>query len=203
MALTSLSSIRRQEFRKAAFEVLQTEGVPGTTLEKVAQRAGASKSILLHYFASKQELLEHALRYSESLVRADVVRRLRIAHTPSERLWAVIDANFSPSLFCFPVCHAWLSLCVESPRNPQLQRVQRACHARTRSNLLSAVKQLCAPEDVEGVIATTIMLIDGLWFQAGLRRDALHRDDALSEIYQYLQFRIPHAAVARESMNSA
>ncbi|MGG2476417.1 TetR family transcriptional regulator, partial [Rhizobium sp. BR5] len=34
--------------RRAAFEVLQTEGMAGATLERVAAQAGASKGIVLH-----------------------------------------------------------------------------------------------------------------------------------------------------------
>ena len=62
MRLTKISEIRRRELRRAACEVLQKEGLAGATLEKVATHAGASKGIVLHYFASKQELVEHAMR---------------------------------------------------------------------------------------------------------------------------------------------
>ena len=54
MALQSIGDIRRKELRAAAFRVLQREGVQGTTLEKVAAEAGASKGIVLHYFRSKR-----------------------------------------------------------------------------------------------------------------------------------------------------
>ena len=50
MALTKISDIRRRELRRAAVEVMRREGAAGTTLEKVAQEAGASKGIVLHYF---------------------------------------------------------------------------------------------------------------------------------------------------------
>lgn len=43
MQLSKLSDIRRQELRRAAVMVMQREGAAGTTLEKVAVEAGASK----------------------------------------------------------------------------------------------------------------------------------------------------------------
>ena len=59
MKLTKISEIRRRELRQAAYEVLQTEGMAGATIEKVALKAGASKGIVLHYFKTKQQLFEH------------------------------------------------------------------------------------------------------------------------------------------------
>ena len=64
MKLTRISEIRRRELRQAAYEVLQTEGMAGATIEKVAQKAGASKGIVHHYFKTKQQLFEHAMRHS-------------------------------------------------------------------------------------------------------------------------------------------
>ena len=77
MKLTRISEIRRAELRRAAFEVLQTEGVAGATLEKVAAHAGASKGIVLHYFRNKQELFEHAMREANRELGEEVARRLR------------------------------------------------------------------------------------------------------------------------------
>ncbi|MHC2259497.1 AcrR family transcriptional regulator [Sinorhizobium meliloti] len=86
MALTKLSDIRRRELRRAAVEVMKREGAAGTTLEKVAQEAGASKGIVLHYFRNKQELFEEAMREANAGLRDDVVRRLKKARSPIERI---------------------------------------------------------------------------------------------------------------------
>ena len=53
----SIEQLRRQELARAAYEILQEEGIAGTTLAKVAERAGMSKGIVLHYFKGKDELL--------------------------------------------------------------------------------------------------------------------------------------------------
>ena len=118
MALTKISDIRRQELRHAAYEVLQKEGMAGATIEKVAQKAGASKGIVLHYFKTKQQLFEHAMRHSNTLLRDEVIRRMRLARSPDQRLWAIIEGNFSREFFTPAICHAWLALCAEVPREP-------------------------------------------------------------------------------------
>ncbi|HYN00218.1 MAG TPA: transcriptional regulator BetI [Aestuariivirgaceae bacterium] len=192
MGLTRISEIRRQELRQAAYEVLQTEGMAGATIEKVAQQAGASKGIVLHYFKTKQLLFEHAMRHSNTLLRDEVIRRLRQARSPDQRLWAIIDGNFSTEVFTPAICHAWLALCAEVPREPQLARIQRVVHSRMRSNLISALTALVPPEQCETVALGITTLIDGLWLRLGLRSGGVSTPEALAQMADYLSYRIPH-----------
>jgi TetR/AcrR family transcriptional repressor of bet genes len=191
MTLTKISDIRRQELRHAAYEVLQTEGMAGATIEKVALRAGASKGIVLHYFKTKKQLFEHAMRHSNSMLRDEVVRRMRQARSPDQRLWAIIEGNFSTEFFRPSICHAWLALCAEVPREPQLARIQRVVHARMRSNLLTALKALVPPEQCETVALAITTLIDGLWLRLGLRSGGVSAPEALVQMADYLCHRIP------------
>lgn len=193
MRLTKISDIRRAELRRAAFEVLQREGMAGATLERVAAQAGASKGIVLHYFASKQELFEHAMREANVKLGEVVVARLNRATSARERLQAIIDANFDESFFQPSICHAWLSLCAEVPREPQLARIQKVIHARMRSNLLSALRHLVPEEDVEPIALGITTLIDGLWLRSGLQSGGLSRQEAMAQMDDYLSHRLPSA----------
>ncbi|WP_392711262.1 choline-responsive transcriptional repressor BetI [Rhizobium ruizarguesonis] len=191
MKLTKISAIRRKELRQAAFEVLQQEGMAGATLEKVAAHAGASKGIVLHYFRSKQELFEHAMREANLSLSEAVNARLKQATTPCERLEAIIEGNFEERFFRPSICHAWLSLCAEVPREPQLARIQKVIHARMRSNLMSALVHLLPRAECEPVALAITALIDGLWLRAGLQSEGLTRDIALNQMREYLKYRIP------------
>ncbi|CUX39724.1 MULTISPECIES: transcriptional regulator BetI [Agrobacterium] len=191
MRLTRISDIRRAELRRAAFDVLQREGMAGSTLEKVAAQAGASKGIVLHYFASKQELFEHAMREANARLKEAVVTRLNRAKTPRGRLDAIIDGNFDEDFFQPSICHAWLSLCAEVPREPQLARIQKVIHARMRSNLLSALTHLVPKEEAETVALGITTLIDGLWLRSGLQSGGLTREEAMEQMRDYLAHRLP------------
>jgi len=192
MKLTKISAIRRRELRQAAFEVLQQEGMAGATLEKVATHAGASKGIVLHYFRNKQELFEHAMREANVALSEAVSGRLKRATTPYERLEAVIEGNFEERFFRPSICHAWLSLCAEVPREPQLARIQTVIHARMRSNLMSALVHLLPRAECEAVALAITALIDGLWLRAGLQSQGFTREMALAQMRDYLHHRIPH-----------
>jgi len=191
MKLTRISEIRRRELRQAAYEVLQTEGMGGATIEKVALKAGTSKGIVHHYFKTKKQLFEHAMRHSNSLLRDGVIRRMRQARSPDERLWAIIEGNFSADFFTPEICNVWLVLCSEVPREPQLARIQRVVHARMRSNLMTALSELVPSEQCETVALAISSLIDGLWLRLGLQPGGLSASEALTQMADYLGHRIP------------
>src|SRR4029077_9830753 len=186
-----ISDIRRRELRHAAYQVLQKEGMAGATIEKVAQRAGASKGIVLHYFKTKQELFEHAMRHANSLLRDEVIRRMRLARSPAQRLWAIIEGNFTTAFFTPATCHAWLALCAEVPREPQLARIQRVVHARMRSNLMSALSALLPADQRDAVALGITSLIDGLWLRLGLRPGEVSAPEDLAHMADHLEHRLP------------
>lgn len=190
MKLTKISDIRRKELRRAAFEVLQTEGMAAATLEKVAARAGASKGIVLHYFRNKQELFEHAMREANLALGKAIMRRLKDATTPHERLDAIIEGNFEERFFRPSICQAWLSLCAEVPRDRQLARIQKVIHARMRSNLMSALVHVLPRNECMAVAVTIAAMIDGFWLGLGLGAEGLNRDTALAQTREYVKLRL-------------
>ncbi|KQW30017.1 transcriptional repressor BetI [Rhizobium sp. Root274] len=185
--LSRISEIRRRELRHAAYCVLQKEGLAGTTLEKVAAYAGASKGIVLHYFRNKEELFEQAMREANGALSRAVVKRLRDAQDPEQRVRAIILGNFEEEFFKPSISHAWLSLCAEVPREPQLARLQKVFHARMRSNLLSALRELRDRDEAEELALGISALIDGLWLRMGLDPGSVTRESALKLAFLYLE----------------
>lgn len=182
-----LSDIRRGELRRAAYEVLQTQGLAGATLEKVAAHAGASKGIVLHYFANKQELFEQAMREANSDLRDAIIARLKRASSAKERLEAIINGNFDSRFFQPLTCQAWLSLCAELPREPTLARIQRAIHARMDSNLRTALRGLVRDDQIAPIAFAISTYIDGLWLRLGVAPASLSRDDALKQMKLFVK----------------
>lgn len=182
MPRLSIEQLRRQELTAAAYEILQEEGIAGTTLARVAERAGMSKGIVVHYFGGKDALLEAVMRLANSMLRDEVIARMNRAHSPRERLDAIIAGNFSPAFFKPEICNAWLSLCAEVPRNRAFARIQRAIHGRMRSNLLSALRHLLPPDRREAAVIGITAMIDGLWLRFGLNQQGLGIDQALEQM---------------------
>jgi TetR/AcrR family transcriptional repressor of bet genes len=188
LARLSIEQLRRQELAAAAYEILQEEGIAGTTLAKVAERAGMSKGIVLHYFKGKGELLEVVMRHANALLRDEVVALMAVANTPRERIEAIIAGNFSPKFFKPEICNAWLSLCAEVPRNANFARIQRAIHARMRSNLMSALRHLLPKARAEAAIIGITAMIDGLWLRFGLSQQGMTLAEAKLQTDAVLEF---------------
>ncbi len=58
---------QRVKFAEAAMSLIAQHGLEGVTMRAVAAEAGLSYGSLFHYFCSKDELLMHAVRHSNSL----------------------------------------------------------------------------------------------------------------------------------------
>ncbi|RYH13497.1 MAG: transcriptional regulator BetI [Alphaproteobacteria bacterium] len=195
MKLTKLSEIRRRELRQAAVTVMQRDGAAATTLEKVAAEAGASKGIVLHYFRNKQELFEQAMREANLGLRNRVAAAMQQADTPFQRVWVVIEENLGERAYRAPNGHAWLSLCAEAPREPQLARIQKVIHSRMHSNLMSALVRMTAREDAERLALSISALIDGLWVRLGLGDTTVTSAMALDMAYRFLAGAVPASAM--------
>ncbi len=186
MARARIEEIRRRELVQAAWEVLQRQGAAGTTLQRVADQAGVSKGIVLHYFANKDALIEGAMRYVNLLLRDHVVALLRRAGSPRARIDAVVEGNFAPAFFKPEIAHAWLALCSAVPHNRQFARVQTAIHRRMHSNLMSGLTALMPRAEAEAAALGISALIDGLWLRCGLQTGGIDRDHALEQMRLYL-----------------
>lgn len=195
MKLTRLSEIRRQELRLAAVAVMRREGAANTTLEKVAAEAGASKGIVLHYFRNKQELFEQAMREANLQLKNRVSVAMSEAKTPFQRLWVIIDENLGERAYKPPHGHAWLSLCAEAPREPQLARIQRVIHARMHSNLMSALTLMTTRPEAERLSYTISAYIDGLWVRLGIGDTTVTSAMALDMAYRILETSVPASAM--------
>lgn len=182
MARKSLAELRRAELADAAYQALSQHGIKGTTLAAVAQISGISRTSALHYFSSKDALLEAALRTANRVLHKDALCLLRISRTPWERIYAVVEANLSPSSFNPQVSHAWVALCSEVPRNPMYQRIQKAIYRRHWTNIHSAFAQIQDDQTARDATLMLVTLIDGLWLRCALQPGGMTRGEAEAQI---------------------
>ncbi|MGB3146296.1 MAG: transcriptional regulator BetI [Paracoccaceae bacterium] len=187
MSRRSLAKIRKSEFAEAAYLSLSKHGLQGTTLQTVADIAGVSKASVLHYFKSKDALLESALRQANTVLLNEAVTLLKIAQTPWERVYAVLQANFSPVSFTPKVAHGWVAMCSEVPHDQRYQRIQNVIYRRNWTNLHSALSRIISADRAEVTTHMIISLIDGLWIRCSLRPDGVSREFALGQFEQLFE----------------
>lgn len=157
-------------------------GIRGTTLDRVAKLAGVSKGVVLHHFKDKDALFEGVQRKANTVLRDCVSELLHHADTPLERLYAVIVGNFAAPVFQQEICHAWISLCSDVPHNHQSQRIQTVVHARTRSNLMSALRHLVPITDAPRIAFHLRTVMDGIWLRASFQIEPMQGEEGVAEM---------------------
>jgi TetR/AcrR family transcriptional repressor of bet genes len=192
MILIRIDELRRRELIRAAFSVIKREGLHYATLAKIAEEAGASKGLVHHYFRDKQQLIEATMRFVQAQKKDEVVKRLRAARTPSERLWAVASVVLNEEYLQPGFCRAWVSFNTEAYSNSTLARLQKAIHRRERSNLAHAMAPfLPRAEAAETAIALKAM-IEGFRFRVGVISPTKFDPKApRTQVLDFLKRRVP------------
>ena len=181
MSLTRIQKLRRQEFADAAIEVFAEHGMADTTFELVAKQAGVPKSNVLHYFENKPVLIEAAYRRYLVTYSGEINELLKRAKTPWDRIYAVIEANFSKTTFRPSVTRAHAYLCAEAHRNAALDRIHRIMTKRMHNNLMFALAQVTDTTHANLVAQSLSLTIRGLWLGCVTQSNGIERGDAIGQ----------------------
>jgi TetR/AcrR family transcriptional regulator, transcriptional repressor of bet genes len=163
MARLPLREIRRMGLEKAAFDAASELGFRGFVLAEVARRAGTVKGTVHHYFVSKEELVESAIRYANREFSKAALHIIRAAKSPSERLWGILALNLDPEFFNAHVSRTYVSVLASGIRYKGVLRIYDATHPRIVSNLVFALRHLINPEDARPLAHTLMNIVDGAW----------------------------------------
>ncbi|MDJ0932945.1 transcriptional regulator BetI [Breoghania sp.] len=191
MPRIGMEGARKRALISATVETIHECGFCDATVADIARRAGVSGGLALHYFGSKKSLLTETMRH----LLADLARELKEerekAHTPRQRISAVIAASFAPSQFRAPVISAWLAFYLQAETDPETQRLLQVYHRWLISNLTHEFRTCVhrrgsAKQAAEGTAA----LIDGLWLQRALAKGPADARTAMRLVEDYVERQI-------------
>lgn len=168
MPRIGMEPIRRKALISAAIEAIHARGMGQVTMGEIARRAGVSAALAHHYFGGKDQLLLATMRHLLSELGDEIQARLAAAHTPHERISAVIRGNFSEKQFRPAVISAWLAFYVQAQNDSQARRLLRIYTRRLESNLVHALRDLTTRDHAAELAETAASLIDGLWIRRSL-----------------------------------
>ena len=166
---------RRLQMLAAALEVIVERGFPDTRIADVAERAGVSPALVIYYFKTKDRLLAEAMRHSEDLWYAEMLRRTEAIDGAAGRLREVV------ALTCLPNGEApsdeswavWLDLWAQALRDPDVRMVREEFDERFRETIRQIVRLGIGRDEFRAVdpddfaVAYSAML-DGLAIQIAL-----------------------------------
>ncbi len=185
MPKRGMKPIRRQQLIDAAIASIHEHGFSSATVARIARKAGVSTGIVHHYFADKNDLLAATMRAMLDILRREAVERMRVAKSPTARIYAIIHASYGDEQFAEEVFSAWLALYGNARDSAKLQRILRIYHRRLHSNLLYNLIPLIGRQRAEDVALGIGALIDGLWLRYALtgRPDDAETPRALTRAY--------------------
>jgi TetR/AcrR family transcriptional repressor of bet genes len=162
-----MEPIRRDALVKATIAEIGRARSLDVTVAQIAKRAGMSSALAHHYFGTKEQIFDAAMRRVLSEFALDIRRQLKRAKTPEERVVAVIRASFLPANFTPAAVAAWLQFYVYAQTLPAAQRLLTAYISRLRSNLLSGLRPMLG-DRAPAAAETLGALIDGIYVRAAL-----------------------------------
>ncbi|HJR21038.1 MAG TPA: TetR family transcriptional regulator C-terminal domain-containing protein [Dongiaceae bacterium] len=188
---------RRADLVQAAIRCLAEGGMAAFKMERIAAEAGVSLGLLSHYFKSKTELLTEVYR---AALYDDVNRKITeldnrdAVGSAAERLCRVVDAIVDPDYLKPANLTVWLALWGEIVVNPELRLAHRTLY-RSYLKSLSVLIGEVADQRQRRVNAAEIArslqaLIDGLFLERALDRQAVSHADFRRASYEFLELHL-------------
>jgi len=140
--LTAKGTRQAEAILDAAVTCLGRDGYSATTLQAVADEAGAQKRMVVYYFGSRQGLIEQVVRRIERELLAQVEAALEDVVDPQQSLKAGFDLIWE-RLTSEPATQAaYVGLVAESVTDPALAATLKGLRDEFRAVLLRLVEVL-------------------------------------------------------------
>lgn len=194
MPKLGMAPIRKAQLIAATFECIHEYGFAGTTIMRVARRAGVSAGIISHYFGDKDGLLEATMRSLLKQLEVNAIERSEGPCDPKDRIVAIINSNFAEQQVTPEAFTVWLAFWGQAPHVPSLARLQKVNLNRLRSNLRYWLKQLLPDERARATADALAAMIDGLWLYGAFQEGGINRRDARRLCLNYLELELSKPA---------
>ena len=170
MQRCDIKAKRAQELIDATLISVDVHGLHHTTIKTISSIAGMSSGLISHYFDGKQGLIEATQKHLlDSLKQALLVRVQNKNLTPKQRLFAIVEANFTDLQCSNPATKTWLSFWAQAMHEPNLARLQTINNQRLLSNLRYSFAQILDKNDAIDAAMQTAAMIDGFWLRSALQ----------------------------------
>ncbi len=178
MGRIRLDDIRRRELVDAAIRAVAANGLEKATVSVIAAEADISPGIVHHYFRDKTALLEAAMRAIRAPLPGLFTRSLAGADGKHDRLQALIDACFDPSVFSPVTVSAWTAFSAAAPHVSAFGRVRAAQRRRLAGAACHALRGRIDDSYRRWYGDVIAGAIDGVWFDAATVEGAADADRA-------------------------
>ncbi len=188
MPKVGMEPIRKKQLIEATIASIHKQGFAATTVKEIGASAGVSPGIIHHYFGGKNELLEATMHQLLKDIRILTIKGLKKSTTPTERIEAIIKANFAEDFFSQQSLTAWLAFWAQVPHMDGFRRLQRINEKRLLSNLRYDFAKLIPDykQSKKSALGLAVMM-DGLWVRCAVHPSLMGPKKAREMTKDYLQ----------------
>ncbi|TCC36467.1 TetR/AcrR family transcriptional regulator [Kribbella speibonae] len=156
------AALRREEILAAAYRVLQDEGLAGISFRSVATRMGGSATLVTHYYASRQALVDDLVVFSLNRWREDLEALETGVNDPQKRLRILLEWLVPVSPEGLREERVRLNLLANHYHDSDTQAMLRQWDRHTRSVVRKHLQPLIAKENLEDAVEILTLTLDGI-----------------------------------------
>jgi TetR/AcrR family transcriptional regulator, transcriptional repressor of bet genes len=191
---------RRQELIRATIAVIARRGYSGTTIARVAEKAGVSLGLVNFHFESKDRLFRETFLHLAEEYEAVWQRRLAAtAADPTAQATAMVESYFDREVFTREKLAVWFTFWSDA----ELRGRYRAAATRIERRYVAALETEIARRlrkdgrtaaQARAVAAGLSAMIDGFWLQAMIYPGRFDRRGAVDACLDFLELSLATAA---------
>lgn len=145
----------------ASMQALSEGGLPELTLRKIARRMGGSITLITHYFANREALLNAVLEYA----RADAdafLGELEEITDPRERLRVVLEWFLPDTDEALMQERARVALLTHQGAEPVIRQHLQGMEPAMRAVLVRGVEELVPADELDGTVDMVRVWVSGM-----------------------------------------
>jgi TetR/AcrR family transcriptional repressor of bet genes len=164
---------RRQALIKATIAVIARHGASGTTVSRVARKAGVSIGLMNFHFDSKERLFRETFRYLSEEYEQVWRRNLHAAAAdPLARLMTMIGTNFDRRIFTPEKLAVWFTFWSDAQLRGRYRaaatRVERRYILEIETEVATLLRGRRSIGSAADIARPLMAMIDGFWLQSML-----------------------------------
>jgi TetR/AcrR family transcriptional regulator, transcriptional repressor of bet genes len=184
---------RRRDLIRATIAVIARHGYSGTTVSRVARKAGVSVGLVNFHFHSKERLVRETFRHLSA--EYDLVWRhnlAAVADEPRARLESMIRSNFDPQIFSREKLPVWFTFWSDAELRDRYRVAAVRVERRYLHQVEAEIRRLLgeardATAHAAKVTVALSAMIDGFWLQFMLYPGSFDRRVAIETCLGFLQ----------------
>lgn len=188
---TETRVFRQKTLLKAALVTVAKFDIEGATVARICAEAGASRGLITHYFASKEDLLVASLSslFDEAQILKDSIAN-DDSLTAIERIRRIANSSFEAPIYSWEMAAAWQAFSNTSRYNPAYKEPIRLSTQKF-SDTVSPLFELTALQqplriNSKDAARGLFILINGLWNSMASEDNGIESEEAIMQCDVYI-----------------